>query len=398
VPGEEPVIHDFDLPAHVQELRAKLRAFVDECVIPLEGKSRAGNDLIPEVRASLEAEAQRRGLWNLYVPPEFGGNAKDLLSRLIVVEEIARTTAVHPRRPLFGPQPGAILFTLNDKQKERYLYPVLRGEKKHAFAQTEPGAGGDPANMSTTAVRDGDHYVINGTKRFIGFANEADFIQVVALTDPVKRARGGISVFLVDVPTPGFRVVREMPTMFDDKPWEIEFENVRVPAENLVGTEGDGFKYAQQWITENRLNHVARAIGITERCLELSVVRAKGRTTFGAALAERQAVQFMLVDMYQHLYQMRLMMYDVARRLERGEDVRHASYMCKYFGDEAGFAAADRAMQIHGAMGLTSDYPIETFFRESRGFIITEGPTEMLKMVVARKVLQEYDNPTAPLL
>ena len=391
------MIHDFDLPEHVRELRTKLRAFVDECLIPLEGKSRAGNDLVPEVRASLEGEARRRGLWNLHVPPEFGGNAKDILSRLTVFEEVSRTTAIHPRRTLFGPNPGPILYSLNEQQKERYLYPVLRGEKRHAFAQTEPGAGGDPANMQTTAVREGDHYVINGTKRFIGFADEADFIQVVAITDPAKRARGGISMFLVDLPAPGFRVIRTMQTMFDDKPLEIEFKDVRVPADRLVGIEGDGFRYAQGWITENRLVHTARAIGVTERCLELSVARANGRSTFGVPLAERQSIQFMMVDMYQHLYQMRLMMYDVARRVERGEDVRYASYMCKYFGDEAGFGAADRAMQIHGAIGLTSDYPIETFFRESRGLVITEGPTEMLKMVVFRKILQEYADSNTPL-
>jgi acyl-CoA dehydrogenase len=390
------MIHDFDLPPHVLELRAKLRAFVEECVIPLEGRSRDGVDLIPEVRASLEAEAKRRGLWNLYIPTEFGGNSPDLLSRVIVWEEICRSITVHPRRVIFGPNPGNILTTLNDEQKKRYLEPVLSGEKKLAFAQTEPGAGGDPANMSTTAVRDGDHWVINGTKRFIGFADEADFIQVVAVTDPAKRARGGISVFMVDLPTPGFRVIRRMQTMFDDKPLEIEFKNVRVPAKNLVGVEGDGFRYAQRWITENRLcAHAAHAAGVIDRCIELALARAQNRSTFEVKLADRQSVQFYLVDMYQHLYQLRLMLYDCARRADRGEDVRYASYMCKYFGDEAAFAAADRAMQIHGAIGLTSDYPIETFFRESRAYTITEGPTEMLKMVMFRKVVSDYGEAAA---
>src|SRR5262249_5519645 len=161
-----------------------------------------------------------------------------------------------------------------------------------------------------------------------------------------------------DVPTPGFRVIRHMPTMFDDKPTEIEFKNVRVPVENLVGTEGDGFRYAQRWITENRLiSHAAHAIGVIERCIELSVARAKARSTFGVPLADRQAIQFYIVDMYESLYQARLMTYDVARRVDRGEDVRYASYMAKYFADEAAFKATDRAMQIHGAIGLTSDYP-----------------------------------------
>lgn len=382
--------YDFDLPVHVRELRTRLRAFVDERLIPLEGRSRSGTDLKPEIRASLEEEARRRGLWNLYVPPEFGGNAKDLLSRLIVWEEVARTSAVPSRRTLFGPMPGAILYHLNEPQRERYLYPVLRGEKRAAFAQTEPEAGADPANMRTTAVRDGDTYVINGTKRFIGFADEADFVQVVAVTDPGKRARGGISIFLVDTDTPGFRIVRQLETMMDDRPVELELKDVRVPLDRLIGNEGDGFRLAQGWITEGRLIHAARAAGIIERCLELSVKRAQARSTFGALLAERQSIQWMLVDMYEHLYQLRLMTYDVARRHERGEDTRTASYMCKYFGDESSFAAADRAIQIHGALGLTTEYPLETFFREQRSYIITEGATEVLKMVVARQVLKEY--------
>jgi acyl-CoA dehydrogenase len=384
-----------DLPEPYEALRKRVRAFVDELLIPLEGQSIAGTDLKPEIRARLEDEAKRRDLWNLHVPPEFGGQAGDMLSRIVIWQELGRTTAIPPRRTaVFGPDPGPILYQLAEHQREAYLWPVLRGEKKCAFAQTEPGAGADPAGMSTTAVRDGDHYVINGRKRFIGFADEADFIQVVALTDPVKRARGGISTFLVDTDTPGFRVVRRLETMMVDRPTELEFVNVRVPAANLIGTEGDGFRLAQSWITEGRLaRHGARGSGVIERCLELGVAYAGERETFGTKLADRQSIQFMLVDMYQHLYQIRLMLYDVARRFDAGEDVRTESYICKYFGDEAAFHAADRCMQIHGAIGLTTDYPIETFWKQSRSFIITEGPTEVMKMVIARKVFADFAPP-----
>jgi acyl-CoA dehydrogenase len=357
-----------ELPAKYEALRQRVRAFVDELLIPIENASTAGTDLKPEIRARLEDEAKKRDLWMLHVPPEFGGQAGDMFSKIVIWQELGRSIAIPPRRwAVFGPDPGPILYQLAEHQREKYLWPVLRGEKKVAFAQTEPGAGADPAGMSTTAVRDGDHYVINGRKRFIGFGDEADFIQVVALTDPAKRARGGISSFLVDTDTPGFRVVRQLETMMIDRPVELEFVNVRVPAENLIGREGDGFRLAQSWITEGRLaRHGARGAGVIERCLELGVAYANERTTFGSKLADRQSIQFMLVDMYQHLYQLRLMLYDTARRFDAGEDIRTESYLCKYFGDESAFHAADRCMQIHGAIGLTTDYPIETFWKDRR--------------------------------
>ncbi len=384
-----------ELPPEYEALRLRLRAFVDEFLIPIEHDSTEGTDLKPEIRERLQAEAKKRDLWMLHVPREFGGQAGDMFSKIVVWQELGRSIAIPPRRTaVFGPDPGPILYQLAEHQREKYLWPVLRGEKKCAFAQTEAGAGADPAGMSTTAVRAGDHYVINGRKRFIGFGDEADFLQVVALTDPSKRARGGISTFLVDADTPGFRVVRQLKTMMIDRPVELEFVNVRVPAENLIGREGDGFRLAQSWITEGRLaRHGARGSGVIERCLELGVEWANERSTFGVKLAERQAIQFMLVDMYTHLYQLRLMLYDAARRFDAGQDVRTESYIVKYFGDESAFHAADRCMQMHGAIGLTTDFPIENFWKQARSFVITEGPTEVLKMVVARSVFKDFAKP-----
>ena len=211
------------------------------------------------------------------------------------------------------------------------------------------------------------------------------------------RARGGISTFLVDADTPGLRVVRALETMMIDRPVELEFTNVRVPVGNLIGKEGDGFNLAQSWITEGRLaRHGARGSGVIERCLELGVAWANERSTFGAKLADRQSIQFMLVDMYQHLYQLRLMLYDTARRFDAGEDVRTETYLCKYFGDESAFHAADRCMQMHGAIGLTTDFPIETFWKQARSFVITEGPTEVMKMVIARTVFKDFARVVAP--
>jgi acyl-CoA dehydrogenase len=382
---------DFDLPEELQMLKDNLRRFVDTELIPIETTTLEDNEMKPEIRAPLEAKAKELGLWMFDVPEEFGGLGLGALAKAVMWEEMSRTIALPSRgASLFGPRISPILYYLNDEQKERYLYPTIRGEKQNCFAQTEPEAGGDPGGMRTTAVRDGDDYVINGHKRFITGAGDADFMQVVAATDREKGSRGGLTVFLVDKDTPGVTLLRQQELMVGDRPWEILFENVRVPVENRVGEEGDGMKAAQSWLTEGRLRHGARGIGVIERCLELAASYANQRSTFGAKLATRQTVQNMLVDMYQNMHQLRLMVYDAAWRVDEGQDVRNQSYMCKYFGDEMGFKAADRCMQIHGGMGLTTDLPIERFFRDQRSFIITEGPTEILKMALSRQILREY--------
>ncbi len=382
---------EFDLSDDMRALRSSARDFVERYVIPDERELSRTHQLAPDVRARLEARARECSIWNINVPAEFGGPGYGLLARVMIWEALGRSIGLPPRnRGIMGPEVSPILFRLNDDQRDRYLYPVLRGEKFTCFAQTEPGAGGDPAAMMTTAVRDGDRYVVNGTKRFIGFVDETDFIQLFASTDRTKGARG-VTAFIIPVDTPGIRIVRQMETMMRDRPFEIEFNDVHISADNRIGDEGEGFAYAQSWITEGRvLRHAARAIGVIERCLEIGTAYALQRRTFGAPLADRQSIQWMLVDMYVSLKQLRLMTYHTAQRYDRGEDVRHDSYICKYFGDESSFTAADRCLQIHGGIGLTTDFPIETFWRDQRSFTITEGPTEILKMTLARHVLKQY--------
>ena len=382
---------DFQLPEELSLLKDNVRKFVDAELIPIERDVCDGHKIKPEMRTMLEEKAQALGLWLFDVPVEHGGQGLGLLAKAVVWTELARTIALPTRAAsIFGPLVSPILFHLNDEQKERYLYPVIRGEKVSCFVQTEPDAGGDPGAMRTTAVRHGDEYVINGTKRFITNADASDFAQVFAATDREKGSRGGISAFLVDMDTPGIKLLRQQETMMDDRPWEIAFDDVRVPAENLIGEEGEGFKHAQNWISEGRVRHGARGIGVIERCLELGASYAKQRVTFGQPLADRQAVQWMLVDMYTELHQLRLMVHQAAWKADQGGDIRYESYMCKYFGDTKSFEAADRCMQIHGGLGLTTDLPIEKMWRDQRSFIITEGPTEILKMALARQVLREY--------
>jgi acyl-CoA dehydrogenase len=378
-------------PTAFADLRERTRRFVDEALIPHERELSATHRLDPDVRARLEARARELGLWNINTPAEFGGPGLGVRGRVAIWEELGRTIALPPRnRGVMGPEVSPILFALDAEQRRDFLEPVLRGEKVAAFAQTEPDAGSDPAAMTTTAVRDGDAYVIDGRKRFIGFVDESDFLQVFATTDRSKGARG-ITAFIVPVDVPGLRIVRQMTTMMRDRPFEIAFENVRIPLRNRIGAEGQGFAYAQAWITEGRLlRHAARGIGVIERCLELAATYAKARSTFGAPLAERQSIQWMLVDTYAQLRQLRLLTYDAAERYDAGADVRYDSYICKYVGDEAAFAATDRCLEIHGGIGLTTDYPIETMWRDQRSFVITEGPTEVLKMALARHVLATY--------
>jgi acyl-CoA dehydrogenase len=382
---------NFELPEEIRMLKDTVRKFVDKEMIPIERHGRDGHKLKPEVRADLEKKAKALGLSGYDVPREYGGQGLGLIAKVTVWAELARSILLPSRgRDVFGPYVSPILYHLNDEQKTKYLLPTIRGELKWCLAQTEPDAGGDPGSMRTTAVRQGDHYVVNGVKRFITAADEADFAQLITATDRSKGSHGGISAFIVDMKSPGVKLLRAQELVVDDRPWEIAFENVKVPVENRIGEEGDGFRHAQNWINLGRIRHGARGIGVIERCLELSAAYAKQRVTFGKPLAERQAVQWMLVDSFMELHQLRLMVYDAAWKHDQGRDIRIEAYMAKIFGDTQSFIAADRCMEIHGGMGLATDLPIEKFWRDQRSMMITEGPIEILKMTLARHVLRTY--------
>ncbi|MGE5538242.1 MAG: acyl-CoA dehydrogenase family protein [Gemmatimonas sp.] len=384
---------DFQLPEELRLLKDQLRHFVDTELIPNERETLAddGDELKPEWRDRLIKGAKELGIWMMEVPEEFGGPGLDLVGRAVVWQELARTIALPSRgENITGPTVRHILFTLKGELKEKYLLPVLRGEKRACFAQTEPDAGSDPGGMRTTAVRDGDVYVINGTKRFISGAGKSDFMQLMAATDRTKGSRGGISCFLVDMDTPGVKLGARYKTMMGDAPWEIILDNVRVPAKNMVGDEGGGFKLAQKWLGAGRVKHGARALGVAERALEMATSYAKQRSTFGKPLAERQGIQWKLADMYIELEAARLLVFQAASKLDAGEDARTDAYLCKYFADEMAFRAIDTCMQIHGGIGLTTDLPIEKFWRQQRSYRITEGASEVMKMVIARHVLKTY--------
>jgi acyl-CoA dehydrogenase len=382
---------DFELPEELRILKAGLRRFVDNELIPIERQTTEGETVKPEYLAHFEKRAKDLGIWQLDVPEEYGGGGMSVLARAVVWEEMSRTIALPARgEGITGPSARGILYSLKGEMKERYLLPLLRGEKKACFAQTEPDAGSDPGGMRTTAVRDGDHYVINGVKRFITGADKASFMQLMAATDRAKGSHGGISCFLVDMDTPGVKVTTSYQTMMGDRPWEIVLDNVRVPATQLIGEEGKGFALAQKWLGAGRIKHGARALGVAERMLEMSTSYAKQRSTFGRPLADRQAIQWKLADMYIELQAARLLVYKAATRLDKGEDAREDCYVAKYYADEMAFRACDQCMQIHGGIALTTDLPIEKMWRQQRSYRITEGASEVMKMVIARHVLKAY--------
>jgi len=382
---------DFELPEELSMLARQVRRFVDEEMIPHERATCDGEELKPEWREKFERRSKELGLWMMDVPEAYGGGGMGLMANVVVWQELARTIALPARgQGITGPHVRAILYALDDEMKERYLFPVLRGEKKACFAQTEPDAGSDPGSMRTLAIRDGDDYVINGVKRFITGAGKADFMQLMAATDRSKGSRGGISCFLVDMNTPGVKLGAQYQTMMGDRPWEIVLENVRVPARHRVGNEGEGFKFAQKWLGVGRVHHGARALGVAQRCLELATSYAKQRTTFGKLLSDRQAIQFMLADMFIELEAARLLVYRAASLIEAGHEARVEAFTCKYFADEMAFKAADACLQIHGGIGLTTDLPIEKMWRQQRSYRITEGASEVMRMVIARHVLQTH--------
>lgn len=382
---------DLALPDELFAFQDMFSRFVERELIPLEGKLGENGKLSEGDRRNVIKQAKELGLWLLDVPEELGGAGLGALGMSLFWEEVSRTTAVPARdHSMFGPSVGPILETLSGDLAKRFRDPVCRSEKTACFAQTEPDAGADPRAMRTRAVRDGSDYVVNGIKRFITQADTADFAQLMVKTPSPDGGRDRISCLMVDMDSPGIRISAKHRTMMGDAPSEIVFDNVRVPMTNRVGEEGQGFALAQKWINLGRIRHGARACGVARRCIEMTARYANERITFGEPLANRQSLQWALADSRTELHATQLMVRQAAWKLDQGQDIRLESYMVKLYGDEMGFRVADRCLQFHGGMGLTLEMPIQKLWRDQRSFMITEGPSEVMRMAIARRILEEH--------
>jgi len=387
---------DFTLQEEHRMLQDTVRRFVRQELLPLESlvlqrdtQGMTGEDLLPpEVDEKLLGKAKVAGLWGLDVPEEFGGLNLDAFSKCLANEELHKTVTPFTFPP-DAPNLHMLMQTCTPEQRERYLIPYARGEKRSAIAISEPGAGSDPSGMQTTAIKKGDQWVINGRKIWISRAHIADFLIVMALTDKEKRARGGITAFLVDKGTPGLVLQRQIPVIGGHAPWELVFEDMTVPDSHVLGHIGQGFAPMQLRLTVRRLEIGSWCVGFAQRCLDMMVDYAKQRVTFGQRLADRQAIQWFIADAATDIYAARLMTYHGAWKFDQGEDVRQEASMLKVFATEMATRIADHAMQVHGGMGMSKDLPLEFIYRRLRPMRIFEGPSEVHRWVIARSLLKE---------
>ncbi|WP_144637519.1 acyl-CoA dehydrogenase family protein [Bordetella genomosp. 13] len=378
---------DFELPPELRQLRDSARRFVAEELMPLEARYADEPDIPDDVRQALQDKARQLGFWAFDLPEAVGGGGVGVIGMCVVFEELARCNVPSFRAPtVFTPYLGPVLFHGDERQRAQYLIPVVQGSRRTCFALTEAGAGSDPAGMKTTAVADGGDFVINGAKIFITGADKADFVQLFART-LVDGKDVGVSCFLVDRGTPGLRLGQSFELMSPDRPWELLFDDVRVSAAQIVGGVGKGWELAREFLDMGRLIHGPKAIGRAQRALELAIAYANARQTFGLPLAQRQAIQWMIADSTVELHAARAMVYHAAWKAEQGLDYHLEASAVKLYADEMLVRVVDRAIQIHGGMGLSRELPLELMFRDARSRTITEGSSEMQRMIISTGVL-----------
>jgi acyl-CoA dehydrogenase len=392
----------FRLPPDIAELCELARRITRKELLPLEsqflqhsGHAFGLKETIniqsvfgDQVLAHLTGIARDTGLWYLMVPEQYGGSSLSMLAKVAILEQFYYTAVPFP----FANVPN-ILYECKGAQVERFLKPVVEGKKTTCFAQTEANAGSDPGGMmQTRAVRKDQGWVLNGTKMWISMAAESDIIMVQAVTDPEKRQRGGITMFLVERNNPGVQV--EEPGI---KTWLgpraaqyiVNFKDCFVPDADVLGEVGQGFNLGQRWLTiHDRLLRGPYALGKMQRALDMSISWARQRITFGKPLAERQAIQWKIVDMYVDLEALRALTYQMAARADAGEDIRAEAGMVKFTSMDWGARCVDHAMQIHGAMGESLELPLTLFYRYLRHGQIGGGANEIQRLQVARKLLK----------
>ncbi|HEY4943166.1 MAG TPA: acyl-CoA dehydrogenase family protein [Rhizomicrobium sp.] len=370
------------------QLLDTVRRFVREKCVPIEAKV-AEEDRVPD---SIVAEMRELGLFGLSIPVEYGGLGLTMEEEVLVAMELGHTSPAF--RSVIGTNVGigsqGVVMFGNEAQKSEWLPKLASGEVIASFALTEPGAGSDAASVRTTAIRDGDHYVVNGTKRFITNANRAGMFTLMARSDPNRKGAGGISAFIVPSNIAGISVGKPEKKMGQQGAHicDINFDNARVPASLRLGPEGEGFKVAMQVLDRGRLHISGVCVGVAERLIKESVAYAREREQFGQKIAEFQLIQGMLADCQTETYAAKCMVMDAARKRDRGESITMEAACTKYFASEMVGRVADKAVQIFGGAGYVADYGIERFYRDVRIFRLYEGTSQIQQIVIARGLLR----------
>ncbi|WP_251552040.1 acyl-CoA dehydrogenase family protein [Neobacillus muris] len=378
---------DFTLNDEQKMIQRTVRDFVKKELMPYEQEvlknEREGRPgMNAEDIKRIRQKAKDLGFWGINTPEEYGGADLGPVMTALISIELGRTFVPFN----FGGSADNILYYCNEDQEQRYLIPVINGERRSCFALSEPSAGSDAGNIKMTAVKKGSEWVLNGEKIFITNGNEADFAMVFAVTDKEKGARGGVTCFLVDRDM-GWRS-EYIHTMGEWGPASLVFEDVHVPEENILGEIGGGFNLGMQWIGQGRWLIPARAIGASERLLQMGIDHAKTRVTFGKPIADRQAIQWMIADSGVEIEATKWLVMRAAWLQEKGQDNRHAASMAKLYGSNMANRVVDRVLQIHGGMGYTKELPIERWYREMRLWRIFEGTDEIQRFIIARNLIR----------
>jgi len=364
----------------------QVRRFVTETCVPVEAQV-GEEDAVPQ---HVVDEMKALGLFGIAVPEQYGGLDLDMETECLVAMELGKTSPAF--RSVAGTNIGigsqALVLFGTEAQKAKWLPGVASGDLIASFALTEPEAGSDAAGLKTRAVRDGDHYVLNGTKRYITNANKADLFTVMARTNPNEPGAKGVSAFIVERGTPGLSVGVPEKKMGQQGAHicDVIFENARVPAENLIAKEGEGFKVAMSVLDKGRLHISAVATGVSKRLIREMVTYALERKQFGKPIFEHQLIQGMIADSQAETYAAECMILDAARRRDAGEDVTLLASSAKLFATEACGRVADRAVQVFGGAGYVADYGIERFYRDVRIFRLYEGTSQIQQIIIAREL------------
>jgi acyl-CoA dehydrogenase len=395
---------DFSLPDDVTEVRRRVAAFIDAEVQPYVEE--VGTRPYLDIVADLQVKARAEGLWCPFIPAEWGGMGLGHLANAAVQVEVARTRYHLAAWAMncMGPQDATMLTLLElgtDEQKEKYLRPAIDGTLRLCFAMTERAAGSDATGMRTAAVPDGDDWVLNGEKWFTSGAALSDVALVMARTDPDAPRHRQYSTFLVELPNPGFQIVRNIPVLseaveprFEDEiplamgHAEVRIENLRVPHENILGTVGGGFDAGQFRLGYGRLRHGMWSIARAQAALDLATQYALDRETFGAPVASRQGIQFKLARCAQDLYIARLMVLHIAYKMENGLGIEHENSIAKNFIADMESNVIDTALQIHGSLGYTMDTPLAAWYAEVKQQHLVDGPDEVHAWKTGRAVIQ----------